>query len=195
MMIQRRMFASSVVLNQSTLWVTGGEEHFNALSTTEFITLDQAAATGPKLPFTISHHGMIKLNDHAIYIIGGWQNGSRSRDTWIVDLSNNGFDIKKGPSLNQARKYFSCGKMLAHDKVLLVVAGGYTDTVEILDPSSAGQGWIFGKFKYQSILCNDKSSKTFSCFRSKIAICIKWFFNGNFSQWKKIGCHWRMELE
>ena len=170
-MLKKRARASSVVLNQSTLWVTGGyDERLTDLSTTEFITLDEAAATGPKLPFTIYGHGMVMLNDHAIYIIGGFQNGSTSRDTWIVDLSNNGFEIQKGPSLNQARYEFSCGKMLSHGKVLLVVAGGVgKDTVEILDPSSAGQGWIFGKFKYQSILCNDKSSKTFSYFRSKIA--------------------------
>ena len=115
------------------------------------ITLDQTSAKGPELPFTIYDHGMVKYNDHAIYIIGGWQNDSTSKDTWIVDPSNE-FKIRKGPSLKEAREEFSCGKMILHGKVYLVVAGGSDesgsslDSVEILDPSS-DQGWTSGIVK------------------------------------------------
>ena len=59
--LQKRAGASSVVLNPSTLWVVGGEgEHYDDISSTEMITLDQPPAKGPELTFTISDHGMVK---------------------------------------------------------------------------------------------------------------------------------------
>ena len=147
-MLKHRVSASSVVLNTSTLWVVGGrDDDYNDLSSTELITLDQPPAKGPKLPFKVYSHGMVKYNDNAIYIIGGWQNGSESKDTWILDPSN-GFRVKKGPSLKEARIGFSCGKMLFQGKLILVVAGGFvSNSVEILDPSS-NQGWTYGIVTY-----------------------------------------------
>ena len=159
-MLQKRAYASSVVLNNSTLWVVGGEdENYDDLSSTEMVTLDNPPAKGPDLPFTIRRHCMVYFNKSAIYIIGGMQNGtiSSSRDTWIIDPST-GFEIKKGPSMKEARSVFSCGRMFSHGNVqYIVVAGGNNyggknlDSVEILDPSS-DQGWTSGIVKSNHFL-------------------------------------------
>ena len=118
--------------------------------------------TGPDLPFTVDRHSMIQFDEKSIYLIGGMQNYTRSNasdKTWVIDpntvLTNNEFCIRQGPSLNQERSEFACGKMKLNEKNLLVVAGGNylnssgraiaLDSIEILDPLS-DKGWIFGNF-------------------------------------------------
>ena len=101
---------------------------------------------------------MIYLNENCIYIIGGFQNDSVSRKTWIVNLNNFNsgkkggkfeFEIKEGPSLNIERKEHSSGKMEINGKIYLIAAGGindahpYLDSVEILDPLD-NKGWKLG---------------------------------------------------
>ena len=113
---------------------------------------------GPDLPFSIRHHGMVMCNSNqTIYIIGGIQDGSISKDTWTVNVR----DLKKyledpshvclfekGPPLNQERFKLTCGSCSVDEKSRLVVAGGndmaYTlSTVEYLDPDS-NHGWKVG---------------------------------------------------
>ena len=100
------------------------------------------------LPFTISWHCMIQYDSNSIYIIGGKQEGTTSKKTWIANPSDN-FKIKEGPDLNKARAYHCAGKMEVGGKNILVVAGGdsksYLDSVEILDPTS-NKGWVKGKY-------------------------------------------------
>ena len=126
----------------------GGYEHED-LNTTEFVYTDKESAPGPTLDFIIAHHCMAMLNDNAIYIIGGKQDGEISNQVWIADPTN-GFEIKKGPSLNEGRYFMSCGVYQDSGVKKIVVAGGIntfkndTDTVEILDPSSSNT-WEFGK--------------------------------------------------
>ena len=139
-MIEKRRGAASVVLDQHTLWIVGGYNGRNILSSTEFIKMDQPSVNGPDLPFGILNHSMIYYDEKSIYIIGGRQNGSDfSNKTWIVDPTN-GFKIKEGPSLNNGREFHGCAKMTMNGRTILVVAGGWgngyetLDSVEILDP-------------------------------------------------------------
>ena len=78
---------------------------------------------------------MIQYDEKSIYIIGGYQNGSLSKKTWIVDPTKE-FQIKEGPSLNKGRINHGCAKMTLNGRTILVVAGGFgaMDSVEILDP-------------------------------------------------------------
>ena len=78
---------------------------------------------------------MIQYDEKSIYIIGGFQNGSISNKTWIVDPTNE-FQITEGPSLNKGRSSHGCAKMTLNGRTILVVAGGFgaMDSVEILDP-------------------------------------------------------------
>ena len=89
---------------------------------------------------------MIKYDEKNIYLIGGSQNDSVSKKTWIVNPANN-FQIRDGPSLQFSRKFHGCAKMQYNGKTILVVAGGWNrrtlDSVELLDPLE-NQEWITG---------------------------------------------------
>ena len=122
-MIEKRCYAASVALDQSTLWIVGGWNENNDLSSTEFIKLGQPSVKGRDLPFTISFHSMIQYDEKSIYIIGGDQNDSTSNKTWIVDPTNE-FKTTEGPSLNKGRYYHGCAKMTINGRTILVVAGG-----------------------------------------------------------------------
>ena len=181
-MIHQRAYSASVILNinqfTTNLWVTGGIDRCEVgQKTTEFVIIRDAltektfqpvqqldSIEGPDLPFTICQHGVVKIKENAIYIIGGRQNGNISSDVWIVDPTNN-YSVTQGPSLKTSRYEFSCGTMEVDGRTMIVVAGGYTkpktflDTVEILDPllSERGGGkanisWSFGpKLPYRMV--------------------------------------------
>ena len=74
------------------------DTYFNS---TEYIRLNQTTKKGPTLPFRISGHSMVKVNETTVYITGGGT-GDGTDQTWIVDFSN-GFKIKEGPRLLTAR--------------------------------------------------------------------------------------------
>jgi len=154
-MLEKRFGAAGVVFNDSTLWITGGEDSGNYLKSTEFVFVNQPPIEGPNLPFAISGHCMVQTDPNTLFIIGGSLSSSKSSPvhtstkTWTVDPET--FHIQPGPPLNVARSGHSCAKMILKDKVYLVVAGGYDeyrwmgalDSVEILDPTSK-KGWVFG---------------------------------------------------
>ena len=153
MMIPRSMM-SSVVLNESKIWITGGFINNDGLKSTEIFSLDQPPIPGPDLPFKVYDHSMVLVNPSTIYLIGGCQNKQTSNRTWIIDPTNN-FQIKVGPSLNIARYWHSCSKMRIKGRIFLVVAGGHNngnnlDSVELLDTTCPDNGWKKGmKYKIQ----------------------------------------------
>ena len=150
-MLQKRASAALVILRQNKLWIVGGWNGSGDLDTTEFLTLNNVSEEGPKLPFKISSHCMFNYNENSILIIGGMQNGSRSKKTWILDPTNE-FNIKEGPTLNVERHQHSCAKFQINGKPFILVIGGrdgcdsILDSVEFLDLSLLGQqNWIMGK--------------------------------------------------
>ena len=164
-MLEKRKSASSVVLNQRTLWVTGGNGGVEDKKSTELISLvDQQqplVQEGPVLPFTIKSHSMVEANSTSIYIIGGVQNGRISNKTWISDPTNN-FEITPGPPLNSEREGHCCSKMKIDGRSFLVVAGGNSffmelgvpmeletindfKSVELLDLDAGNPKWQAGK--------------------------------------------------
>ena len=139
---------SSVVLNESKIWFTGGWSSNGSVNSTESISLDQPPVPGPDLPFRVFGHSMVLVDPTTIYLIGGYQNGQViSNKTWIIDPTND-FQMKEGPSLNIARKGHSCSKMRIGERVFLVAAGGLNngalDSVELLDTTYPDQGWKMG---------------------------------------------------
>ena len=148
-LLQDRTCGSCVLLDSNKLWMTGG--CYNRTPTTEIISYNQNSNTmitnsGPNLPFLIDYHCMIKKNSKTIFIIGGIVNFQESSKTWIVDTSNLS-ELKPGPSLNIPRSGASCAKMQLNGKIFIVIFGGDTETVEILDISTPNQGWTMGKIK------------------------------------------------
>ena len=141
-MFEARTFASSVVLDNDTLWIVGGEgiaspsnDWMGYLNTTELIKIDSdkkiSHCNGIELPFPVFRHRMIQYNSSAIFLIGGYYkleypDGARfSNETWIFDPKNK-FEYQRGPSLlNPDRYMFSCAKMRRHNiGTIIVVAGG-----------------------------------------------------------------------
>ena len=157
-MLEKRCFASSVVLNQTKLWITGGHSFpspTSHLASTEIISLDQSVIQGPTLPFSVFCHSMVQLNSKTIFLIGGVQENLISNKTWIVDPSNN-YSMKEGPSMNIARCHHSSAKFKINGSDFLVVSGGqkskteFLDSVELLDTSlpEPKQAWILGKHNF-----------------------------------------------
>ena len=85
-MLEERIHASSVILNQTTLWITGGFclgcgfcmlDKGDSKKSTEFFSVQNSkniSVKGPELPFRVHHHSMIFVNSKTIYLIGGYQN-------------------------------------------------------------------------------------------------------------------------
>ena len=149
MMIPRSCM-SSVILNESKIWITGGwSNNDGSLKSTEIISLNQPPVLGPDLPFTVCGHSMVLVDPTTIYLIGGEQDYQRSNKTWIIDPTND-FEIKVGPCLNIARSLHSCSKMRIEGRIFVVVAGGFNknyealNSVELLDTTCPDQGWNIG---------------------------------------------------
>ena len=148
---------SSVVLNESKIWVTGGIfDDGERLNSTEIISLDQPSVLGPKLPFTVSDHCLVLVNSSTIFLIGGIQNSQASNKTWIIDPSKD-FQIKEGPSLNCIQKNglgtsgtAFCAKMRIEGRIFLVAVGDGWNVgcVELLDTTCLDEGWNKGVNKF-----------------------------------------------
>ena len=148
--IEERRSASSVVLNQSRLWVTGGYiGNWNKLNTSQFLSLDQPPEKGPDLPFAVSCHCMVQVDSETIYLIGGFQNGEKSNKTWIINPKKN-FQIREGPTMLETRIDHACATMKVNNKVFIIVVGSADNrqcrTIEILDTTLPSNNWKFGMY-------------------------------------------------
>ena len=151
-MTEPRRYAVSVVLNTTTMWVMGGQDDSNYLSSTELITLEKAVS-GPSLPHAVSSHCAVKFNESQIYVIGGRVNGTYTNDVYVFNPLDN-FSYIHHSAMNYQRAFHGCAVKNDGESLVIVAAGGYgklsssfsyanLDSVEILDPS-LGQ-WIIGK--------------------------------------------------
>ena len=94
------------------------------------------------LPFNISGHKVIQVDENSIYIIGGNINGSPNcKRTWIVNPKDN-FKMKEGPKMNFCQSgFFGVAKMIIDGQTLIVVAS-CNENVDILHPNE--NIWIKG---------------------------------------------------
>jgi hypothetical protein len=70
-MIQPRSNAASVVLNSTTLWLTGGWLFTGRRTkSTEFVQMT-GSTPGPYLPLEVNYHCLVSLNDTTALLIGG----------------------------------------------------------------------------------------------------------------------------
>ena len=145
MSVNGRRHASSIKLNQSTIWIIGGSDsNSTTLNSTEFLTINGSSA-GVDFAFTVIGHCMVQYKTDAILLIGGKQNGkSNSKKTWIIDPTN-GFKLTIGPSLKKGRMFHSCGKMKdEYGNSVVIVAGGQSkDSVEFLNTTVIKE-WVEG---------------------------------------------------
>ena len=118
-----RLYAASVVLNDNTLWVTGGY-NIGILASTEYVTLT-GTIIGPDLPIALAHHAMVAINSTCSMVIGGHdEEDEYSASTFYYDR-NEGEWIT-GPSLILARARHAAGIVTDEvtDEDVVAVTGG-----------------------------------------------------------------------
>ena len=146
-----RWLAASMVINDNTLWVTGG---YNGgyLASTDYVTAT-GTMLGPDLPMALCRHVMVAINSTFSMVIGGY-NGYSFASTFFYD--HNEEEWIDGPSLMQTRVYHAVG--IVTDEVtgehFTVVTGGYyfgaLDSTEILQDGE----WVQGKISDTMVCAN-----------------------------------------
>ena len=148
MSVERR-YASSIVLDETTLWVTGGNGYAGFLSSTENVTM-AGTTPGPDMPMALLNHAMAAINRTMSMVIGGGDGEYFTysyASTFYFHHSEG--EWTNGPSLIQARKFHAAG--IVTDEVtkenFVVVTGGldysdYLDSTEILRDGKWDQGKI-----------------------------------------------------
>ena len=147
--------AASIVLDDNTLWVTGGTNGSNLhnwLSSTDYVTMS-GTLPGPDLPMTLAQHAMVAINSSSSMVIGGRHRGLGSSRTSTFFYDHIEGKWNNGPSLSQKRCGHAAG--IITDKVtneqFVAVTGGsyyagkykyvYLDSTEILQDGK----WVQGK--------------------------------------------------
>ena len=69
-MLTKRVYASSVTMYGTSLWITGGSNKIPYLSSSEFLDLD-GTKPGPYLPIPLAHHATINVKSYLTMVIGG----------------------------------------------------------------------------------------------------------------------------
>ena len=169
-MNEPRYRATSVVLNETTLWIMGGYIGSSRLvgnhnvgssyrlSSTEFITLDSSTSVnGPALPNGLSHSCAFKYNDTHSYLTGGLDDSGITNKVLIFNtiLDAGSSSWTEGPRMNHKRVFHGCTVLHHCQKTWVVVAGGFIgnqgghldgngpkNSVEILDPNK--NKWVQG---------------------------------------------------
>ena len=142
-----RYDAASIVLNDNTLWVTGGYNYYHGgnLASTEYVKMT-GTVFGPDLPTTLEKHAMVAINSTCSMVIGGYADGVLTTSAFFYD-QNEGEWIA-GPSLMQARARHAAGIVTDEvtDESFVAVTGGfyygyyYQDSTEILQDGE----WVEG---------------------------------------------------
>ena len=142
--------AASIVLNDNTLWVTGGYGGYLDLASTEYVTVT-GTMLGPDLPMALWSHAMVAINSTCSMVIGGYSSNGDSASTFYYD--HNEGEWINGPSLIQARYYHAAGVVTDEvtDEHFVAVTGGYNsdylNSTEILQDGE----WVEGKMN--NIIC------------------------------------------
>jgi hypothetical protein len=143
---QPRQRAASVVINRTTLWLTGGyvgNDNAGVMTnSTEFVELN-GTIPGPDLPLVVQDHCLVSLNDTNILLIGGCTGGlTKARVTFYYNI-----ELKTwtdGPLLIIGRCLHSCALFKSHlhnhtDTVIVTggnTEGNYGNTAEFLNLDS-----------------------------------------------------------
>ena len=147
-----RFGAASIVFNDNTLWVTGGNNG-NAvyLASTEYVKMT-GTMIGPDLPMALYRHAMVAINSTFSMVIGGRYSNGYSAATFFYDRIEE--EWINGPSLMQERYFHAAGIVTDEvtDEHFVAVTGGHDwyvgntfDSTEILQDGE----WVQGKISMQ----------------------------------------------
>ena len=150
-----RDLAASLVLNGTTLWITGGYSSNSGLqlASTEFVTTT-GTLEGPDMPIDLIQHVIVAINSTCSMVIGGWSDEYRihwTQDGWMSFTFY--YDHRKdtwinGPGLIKERDRHAAGFVTdgyTNEKYLIVTGGnnaGFLDSTEMLQENVWTQGKI-----------------------------------------------------
>jgi len=105
-MLEGRLYASSVVLGENKIWITGGYNNGYNLKTTEIFDVEtKTFQTGPDLPETMVYHCMTNLNRTHVFI-GEGEYGSYN--SYLVDTGKDPFVFHVLPTMSKSRNAAAC---------------------------------------------------------------------------------------
>ena len=98
-----RLYASSVTINDSILWITGGLGIDFQIQTdfvsSEFVLMNGSVILGPNLPMQntteieLYSHAMVNINNVLTMVIGGRHAGkNKDRDSWVTSFWTSNLD-------------------------------------------------------------------------------------------------------
>ena len=162
----KRTDAASVVVNDDTLWITGGYDYPNTLASSEYIKMT-GTRSGPDLPMALEGHTILAINSSCSMVIGGM-----NRDTFDITSTfyydNNNDVWTNGPNLNQGRYDHASGMIIdefTNENFVAVTGGGLgIDSTELLQNNEWIQGNFFGTTYLLSISFHTKLSKIIAFF-------------------------------
>ena len=150
-MSKKRGYAASLITNENNLWVTGGAEGSQILSSTEYILKNGESIEGPKLPIGLAAHTVVGINSTFSMFVGGFISGLFALDlTYYYDNYNQvWFD---GPRLNFPRSFHRSGivtDLITRERLLIVTGGQSYDHDYIMTDYSSTEilidgAWVLG---------------------------------------------------
>ena len=161
-MTTKRAGAASVTISSISLWITGGSDGNNLLSSSEFVQME-GTMPGPKVPIALYMHAMINTRNDLTMVIGGITTeydeytGHYSAKTFYYN--HNYGNWSEGPELNQARTSHAVGIVTdeATQEKLVIVTGGSNNEIMKLKSTEIliSEVWSLGKKKLIE-LCKDR---------------------------------------
>ena len=154
----KRCDAASIVLNETVLWVSGGDGssiYYPEGTSTEYVKLE-GTRPGPPLPIPLAGHAKIGINHTHSIIIGGRTDGfSGIENTFFFDHIYNSWS--EGPMMLYQRHHHAAGMVIddvTEERIIVVTGGIYlnqgfqSSTSEILLENR----WILGKILHHQLL-------------------------------------------
>ena len=144
-----RSYASALKINPNQALIIGGEdENGNSLKTTELIS-SSGSEEGIKFPVNIYAHCSFKINASHALVTGGWQDFSRSANTWYVDLTTTRVTPTPGPTMKTGRSNHGCSVFQHGTKSYGIISGGWhgydrLDSTEMINLDQESPSWTEG---------------------------------------------------
>ena len=157
-----RWYASALQINPNQALIIGGYDEnwkevsgYDGSNTTELIS-SSGSEDGKDFPVRIASHCSFKINATHAMVTGGKQDGSKSANTWFVDLTTT--RVTPGPTMKTRRRNHGCAIFQHGTKSFGIVSGGSTDysfgsegleggrldSTEIIDLDQESPEWIEG---------------------------------------------------
>ena len=128
-MAVERTNAASIVLNDNTLWITGGLGKYGRLASTEHVKMS-GSMPGPDLPTALESHAMAAINSTVSMVIGGWDgSGMDGTESTYYHYHIKG-EWSNGPSLIQTRHRHAVGIVTdeeTNEEFVAVTGGNFFD--------------------------------------------------------------------